>query len=207
MKHRGTTDPFPTTVEIRRGRRRTVEVALENGRFVARVPRSAGGPALDELIGRLRAQVWERLRRESVFDDHGLHLRALEVCRAWFRGIELPPFRVCFSRRQHKRWGSCTYDGRMGRIRVSAHLMGHPVWLIDSILHHEIAHLLVPDHGPRFQELMRQNPRYDRAQGYLEALEQSARLGEVAPLRLRAGLDDRPDDRPPQPGLFEATSD
>ncbi|HKK70665.1 MAG TPA: M48 family metallopeptidase [Candidatus Krumholzibacteria bacterium] len=207
MKHHAITDPFPDTVEIRRGRRRTVEVALENGRFVARVPRSAGGPELDALIDRLRTQVWQRLQRESVFDDHGLCERSLEVCRAWFPRIELPPFRVRFSRRQHKRWGSCTYDGRTGRIRISAHLMGHPVWLIDAVLHHEIAHLLVPDHGPHFQELVRRNPDHDRAQGYLEALEHSDRLGEVAPVRLRARLDDRSDDRPPQRGLFEATPD
>lgn len=187
MKPRAT-DPFPATVEIRRGRRRTIEVALENGRFVARVPLRAGGAHLQETIARLRIALWERLQRESVFDDATLAERARRVERRWFEGRGLPPYTVRFSRRQHKRWGSCTFDGRRGRIRLSAYLMGHPRWVIDAVLHHEMAHLLVPDHGPRFQELVRSDPDHDRAQGYLEALETTARLGEVAPERLTASL-------------------
>ena len=187
MKPRAT-DPFPAAVEIRRGRRRTVEVALENGRFVARVPHRAEGPQLQATIARLRASLWERLQKDSVFDDANLAERARIVQSRWFGERTLPPFTVRFSRRQNKRWGSCTFDGRRGRIRLSAHLMGHPRWVIDAVLHHEIAHLLVPDHGPRFQDLVRANPDHDRAQGYLEALETVDRLGEVAPLRLAASL-------------------
>lgn len=200
-------DPFPRDVEIRRGKRRTIEVALENGRFVARVPRRATGPRLDATIARLRATLWEKLQRESVFDDAGLRDRAIAVCERWFRNVRLPPFEVTFSRRQHKRWGSCTFDGRRGRIRLSAHLMGHPCWVIDAILHHEIAHLVVADHGPVFQQMMRENPDFERSQGYLEALENVTRLGEVAPLRLAASLEDEsPNDTTPQPDLFDDQS-
>lgn len=191
MKPRAT-DPFPEAVEIRRGRRRTIEVALENGRFVARVPQRADGPSLREAIVRLRRSLWEKLQKDSVFDDEALAARADVIRRAWFRGVALPPFDVRFSRRQNKRWGSCTFDGRRGRLRISAHLMGHPRWVIDAVLHHEMAHLLVADHGPRFQELVRANPDHDRAQGYLEALETRDRLGESAPARLAASLDDEP---------------
>lgn len=195
------TDPFPRTVEIRRGRRRTIEVALENGRFVARVPRRAGGPRLEQAIDRLRAALWEKLQRESVFDDDTLRARARLVTTRWFADHALPPFDVCFSRRQNKRWGSCTFDGRRGRLRISAHLMGHPRWVIDAVLHHEIAHLLVHDHGPRFRRLVETNPDHDRAQGYLEALETMDRLGEEAPVRLAASLD--VEAATAQPGLFD----
>ena len=171
------TDPFPRRIEIRRGRRRTVQLSLEDGHFVARVPERARGPKLDTTLEQLRVQLWERLRRESVWTDEDLTVLARAVAREHLSDLDLPPWTVRFSRRQHKRWGSCTFDGKTGRIRLSAHLIGHPRWVIAQVLLHELIHLLVHDHGPRFAELVERSPDHDRGRGYLEALETVERLG------------------------------
>ena len=52
---------------------------------------------------------------------------------------------------QQQRWGSCTIDD--GSIRLSHRLQGMPAWVIDYVLLHELAHLLVPGHGPEFWAL------------------------------------------------------
>jgi predicted metal-dependent hydrolase len=170
-------DPFPRRIEVRPGRRRSVQLSLEDGRFVARVPARAAGPKLDATLGELRRQLWARLRRESVWTDDDLHDLAREVADAHLSDLDLPPWTTRFSRRQNKRWGSCTFDGREGRVRISAHLIGHPRWVIAQVLLHELIHLVVHDHGPCFQALMQRSPDHDRGRGYLEALESVERLG------------------------------
>ena len=195
-----------------------MELSLERGRFVARVPARASGTRLESMLTRLRAQLWERLRGESVYDEPTLERRARLVADRHLDDLPLPPWTVQFSRRQQKRWGSCTFDGTSGRIRISAHLIGHPNWVVDAVLLHELIHLVVFDHGPRFQALLARDPQRDRALGYLEALESLDRLG---PLVIEELLDSLADEAPAhddarqaggrrtQLGLFgaEATAD
>jgi hypothetical protein len=66
-----------------------------------------------------------------------------------------------------KRWGSCTPDE--GRIRISNRLTSVPIWVLDSVLVHELAHLQVEDHGPGFDELVNRYELSERAKGYLIA--------------------------------------
>lgn len=194
-------DPFPRRIELRPGRRRSIELSLEGGHFVARIPDSAAGPRLEAALDRLREQLWQRLQRESVYTDDALAELAGQVVRSHLGDLALPPWTVRFSRRQHKRWGSCSFDGQRGTIRISAHLMGHPRWVIADVLLHELTHLLVHDHGPGFRRLIRRSPDHERGQGYLEALETVERIGPkisaTAPLE---------EDTPLQAGLFSAGS-
>jgi hypothetical protein len=43
-----------------------------------------------------------------------------------------------------------------------------PAWVVDYVLVHELAHLLVPGHGPEFWAVVDAFPRTERARGYLE---------------------------------------
>ena len=122
-------DPFPRRIEVRPGRRRSVQLSLEDGRFVARVPARAAGPKLDATLGELRRQLWARLRRESVWTDDDLHDLAREVADAHLSDLDLPPWTTRFSRRQNKRWGSCTFDGREGRDHTCQRPWWMPPWM------------------------------------------------------------------------------
>ena len=66
------------------------------------------------------------------------------------------------------RWGSCTPADRT--IRLSRRLLGLPDYVVDYVLLHELTHLLVPGHGPRFWEAMSRYERLERARGFLEGL-------------------------------------
>ena len=53
-------------------------------------------------------------------------------------------------------------------------------WLVDYVLVHELAHLLVTGHGPRFWAEVEGYPRSERARGYLEGVAAAAGL-DIAP--------------------------
>ena len=55
-------------------------------------------------------------------------------------------------RRMKTRWGSCT--PKTGRIRLNVALSEYPPECLEGVLVHELCHLWVPNHGPRFYALM-----------------------------------------------------
>lgn len=79
---------------------------------------------------------------------------------------------------QTTRWGSCT--PAEGTIRLSHHLQGMPGWVVDYVLLHELAHLLVPRHGPAFWSVLEPYPHTDRARGFLHGVAHAWRTGEGA---------------------------
>ena len=55
-------------------------------------------------------------------------------------------------RRMKTRWGSCTT--KIGAIRINLDLIHYPDSCLDYILLHELLHIRVPNHGPKFRALM-----------------------------------------------------
>jgi predicted metal-dependent hydrolase len=86
------------------------------------------------------------------------------------------PTSVTWSSRQRHRWASCSPSD--GTIRVSDRLQDVPPWVLDTVLLHELAHLLHPDHGPAFQALANRHPRAGDATiflaGYAAGLDRAA---------------------------------
>ncbi len=66
----------------------------------------------------------------------------------------------------HKyRWGSCTVNNN---IHLNWRLIKAPVFVIDYVIAHELAHLLEPNHTPRFWNIVStQVPNMDRARSWL----------------------------------------
>jgi hypothetical protein len=166
-------DPFPKKIEIHRARRRSVELALQDGVLVARAPQRMPAGELREMLGDLRVELWRQYRGSHCFGVDGLVACATKARKRWLADIDLPGFTVRFAGRMRKRWASCTAPvaaGAGGSIRVSQALEGHPNWLLEHLLLHELIHLLHPNHGAEFRRLMARSPLADRASGYLEAL-------------------------------------
>ena len=47
--------------------------------------------------------------------------------------------------------------------------MRYPLWVLDYVIVHELAHLAEPNHGPRFHALVARYPKAERATGFLMA--------------------------------------
>ena len=105
-----------------------------------------------------------RFERRASTDTIDLEERA----RALAARYDLPePGSIRWVDNQHSRWGSCTIVDRT--IRISSRLAGWPGWVLDYVVVHELAHLVVPDHGPAFHALVDRYPRAERARGFLIA--------------------------------------
>jgi predicted metal-dependent hydrolase len=161
-------------VEVRRShrRQRTVTAYREGGRVVVCVParftEAEERHWIDTMLNRLAAR--ERRRTPS---DGRLLVRSRELSRRHLDG-RADPVSVRWSADQRSRWGSCTPAD--GSIRVSDRLKGVPGWVLDYVLVHELAHLLVVDHGPAFWALVDRYPRAERARGFLDGLSHASGL-------------------------------
>lgn len=169
----------PGTVEVRRSarRRRTVSAYREGGRTIVLIP--ARMSAAEEkrwvalMLDKLAAQESRR-----VLGDDALAARAGRLSGQYLGGRAVPGT-VRWVTNQNTRWGSCT--PAEASIRLSHRLQGMPEYVVDYVLLHELAHLLVPGHGPDFWRLLDAYPRTERARGYLEGVVAAGRLPHLPP--------------------------
>lgn len=165
----------PALVDVRRSarRRRTVSAYRDGDRTVvlipARMSRAEERRWVSVMLERLAAQ--DAKLRPS---DTELLARARDLSSRWLDG-KARPRSVRWATNQGARWGSCTPVD--GSIRLSSRLQGMPSWVVDYVLVHELAHLLVPGHGPDFWAHVDRFPRTERARGYLEGVSATAELG------------------------------
>ena len=99
-------------------------------------------------------------------------------CRRSISTAEPTPSSVRWVDNQQHRWGSCTPDERHDQDLHPP--QGMPAWVVDYVIIHELVHLLVPSHGPRFWALVEHYPKAERARGFLEGFSvggQTARGG------------------------------
>jgi predicted metal-dependent hydrolase len=165
-------------VEVRRSKRRrqTVSAYRDGDKVVvllpARMSRAEEKRWVADMLSRLQRSETRR-RSPARNSDEALAARCAELSvkylsgKALPRGIRwVPPMRTL--------WASCTPSE--ATIRVSERLRDVPGWVLDYVLVHELAHLLVPGHGPDFWRWVRRYPKTERAIGYLEGLSAAANL-------------------------------
>lgn len=145
-----------SAVEVRRSARRsrTVSAYREGDRTIVLIPARMSEAEEQRWVGvmldKLAAQESKR-----VIGDRELADRA-ERLSGQYLGDRARPASVRWVTNQNTRWGSCT--PAEGSIRLSHRLQGMPEYVLDYVLLHELAHLLVPGHGPRFWRLLEAYP-------------------------------------------------
>ncbi|MEU2224502.1 M48 family metallopeptidase [Streptomyces sp. NPDC018347] len=166
-----------SAIEVRRSarRRRTVSAYREGDRTVVLIPARMSKAEEQRwvalMLDKLAAQESKR-----VLGDTELTERAERLSAQYFDG-RARPASVRWVTNQNTRWGSCT--PAEGSIRLSHRLQGMPEYVVDYVLCHELAHLLVPGHGADFWRLLESYPRTERARGYLEGVAAAGRLPHV----------------------------
>lgn len=156
-----TSQGTPPVQVVRSTRRvKTAQARFVDGRIKVMVPASMSDAEERACVDRLVAQI-QRRRASSRID---LPRRA----RALAQRLGLPrPRTIEWSDRQALRWGSCSVTD--GSIRISTRVAGMPGWVLDAVIVHELAHLVVPHHGDEFHELAGRYELTERARGYLIA--------------------------------------
>ncbi|MGW0856677.1 M48 metallopeptidase family protein [Streptomyces sp. NPDC002690] len=182
---RGATRPIRPTatsaVEVRRSdrRRRTVSAYREGDRTIVLIPSRMSEAEERRWVGVMLDKLAAQESRR-VLGDGALVERAASLSVQYLQG-RARPASVRWVTNQNTRWGSCT--PAEGSIRLSHRLQGMPEYVVDYVLVHELAHLLVPGHGPDFWRLLEAYPRTERARGYLEGVVAADRLPHLPTAR------------------------
>ncbi|WP_461187212.1 YgjP-like metallopeptidase domain-containing protein [Arthrobacter sp. Z4-13] len=162
-------------VEVRRSARRTRTVAAfwENGTAVVAIPARFTAAQEKEWVQRMLAKLHRQGERRSASgrkrpaSDAALAAHADQLS-ARYLGGKAAPASVRWVSNQNSRWGSAT--PAEGTIRLSDKLRPMPQWVIDYVLLHELAHLLVAGHNAAFWKLLEAYPETARAKAYLEGV-------------------------------------
>lgn len=131
-------------------------ILFENSKFV--VPKALAGDRK-----RLFQRWYRKKAKEKILPRVQLHARSL--------GVDYNQVRISGSR---YRWGSCT---PRDNIVLNWRLIKAPMFVVDYVILHELAHLLESNHTPRFWNIIRsQIVNYEKAKSWLrengEILEQ-----------------------------------
>ena len=164
-------DPPPIDIVRSARRRRTISAYRSGDRIVVQVPARMSRAEEALWVEKMVRRVLAGERRRGC-TDADLLARARRLAAEHLHG-RVEPLAVRWVDNQQRRWGSCTPADRT--IRLSRRLAAMPDYVIDYVLLHELAHLLEPGHGTAFRALVASYPKHERAEGYLEAMDATAR--------------------------------
>ncbi|MBT2249890.1 M48 family metallopeptidase [Arthrobacter sp. BHU FT2] len=202
------TTPDGAPVEVRRSARRTRTVAAfwEDGTAVVAIPARFTAAQEAEWVDRMLAKLHRQGERRSASgrkrpaSDAALAAHAAQLSARYLGGRAVPAS-VRWVSNQNSRWGSAT--PAEGSIRLSDKLKPMPQWVIDYVLLHELAHLLVAGHNAAFWKLLEAYPDTQRAKAFLEGVAFATSRG-LPPGGRQAGTDDR---ALPEPGGWPEDAD
>jgi len=167
-------------VEVRRSqrRRRTVSAYRDGERVVVLIPDQFSRAEESEWVDRMLARLAARENR--LISDEALLARAQYLIKRYLSDHDgvVVPASIRWVTNQNGRWGSCTPADRT--IRISHRMQEMPDWVLDYVLLHELAHLVVPSHNADFWALVGRYPKAERARGYLEGVAAAAAFESAA---------------------------
>lgn len=152
----------PVEVRASSRRKRTINARWEDGKIVVLVPERLPRSQRDSLVN----EMVERLMKRAPGIHSGdtlLEERAAALSDEHLGGVR--PASIRWVGNQRRRWGSCNTFSH--EIRISDRLRPVPSWVLDSVIFHELVHLIVPDHTRRFREMAARYPRMAEADAFL----------------------------------------
>jgi predicted metal-dependent hydrolase len=162
----GSKGPMKTEIRRSKKRKKTVQAKIVANRLIIFAPEWIDDKRLGEIIEKIRKKLKRRELKRRLDEKGNLEKTAQSLNRRYFSG-RIKFNSIEWSTNQSKRFGSCQY--REGKIRISHRLAQMPEWVRDYVIVHELAHLLEPNHSPRFWKLANRYPYTERARGFLMA--------------------------------------
>ncbi len=152
---------------IRTGRRmRTASARVVKDTMYVRVPDNIPAGDLSRIVGELRRKLEKKLLKDRLNSHDDLKQRAGKLNKKYFSGA-LKFCSIGYVTGQRAKFGCC--DTRKRVIRIAHHVASMPVWVREYVIMHELAHLIEPNHGRAFWEIVDKYPLAERAKGFLTA--------------------------------------
>ena len=159
-----------TKVEVRRSKRakRNVTAHRDNEKTVVTVPTRMAKRDIADYVNELVTRLDDRDERstsQALLEQRARQLSKQYLVQDLFE-THFVPVSIRWVTNQNARWGSCTPSE--GTIRLSHRMVRMPTYVIDSVIIHELIHLLIADHSEDFYELMNKYPDQEKAKAYLD---------------------------------------
>lgn len=166
---------LPPNMQVRRtGRRKKTVAAVREGNLtVLYAPLRMPNYEIEEMAEELQQRL-DRIDPRAFYSDQELLDRA-EYLSATYLFSSAQPKSVSWSEKLTNAWGIC--NPLHQTINLAARLKGLPQYVIDYVLLHELVHLICTDHGRDFDTFMKLFEKKERAEGYLDALDELGSSG------------------------------
>jgi len=177
--------------------RRTLSIELKNGGVTVRAPYFTSKARIREFVQKHTRWIQNNLkkvRRQQAAQENANRLTQKELDALYAKAKAVLPERVSYYasllhvkygritiRCQRTKWGSCSAKGNLN---FNCLLMLCPDDVRDSVVAHEVSHLLELNHSARFYEVLYGIfPDYDRCRKWLtqNGAALMARAAEAAP--------------------------
>ena len=145
-------------------RRRTVSARMVKDTLLVSAPLLLAPEKLDKMVTDF-ASKFEKKRIKSQLDQNdNLMERAGKINKEYFAN-RLKLNSIEYVTDQNCKFGCCNY--RSTNIRISHRIGLMPEWVRDYVVLHEMAHLVEPNHGQAFWDIVSRYKLAERARGYL----------------------------------------
>jgi len=122
---------------------------------------------LEKMIDNFKVRFERRKLKVELNIERPLAEIAAKLNERYF-GSKLKINSIEYSTGQNSGFGCCNH--RDASIRISHRLSRMPEWVRDCVIIHEMAHLVEPNHGPAFWNIVSRYELAERAKGYLMAV-------------------------------------
>jgi predicted metal-dependent hydrolase len=147
-----------------KARRRTIQAKLLDDKTIkVMAPYHSDQAFIDEFIKKSVKKLKVRTKisgESSTLENRAAMLRDRFI-------PEAPDFSIGYSDSLKTTWGKCFVRDK--NIIINPKLKDFPLWVLDLVIIHEIAHIIYPDHGRNFRSLVSRYRLKERATGYLMA--------------------------------------
>ncbi len=150
-----------------RRRRRTVSARMVKDTLLVHAPAALSPERLETIVADFKIKFEKKRIKDDLERNEPLEDIADRLNQKYFAG-KLRIHSIEYSIKHNSKFGCCLY--KSGDIRISHKVGLMPKWVRDYVIIHEMAHLLEPNHGRAFWELMSHYKFSERAKGYLMAV-------------------------------------
>jgi hypothetical protein len=148
-------------------RRRTISARMVKECLIVSAPHHVPQERLDTIIDGFKIKFQKRRLKEALDRKQRLCEIAARLNEKYFaNALKINSIEYVID--QNSKYGCCNYTQRSIRISHKVGLM--PSWVRDYVLIHEMAHLLEPNHGKAFWDIVSRYELAERARGYLLAM-------------------------------------
>ena len=161
-------EAISSNVKIIRSRRRrkTISARIVRNVMVVYAPAAISDSELGNVIDKFKKRFKKRELKKKLDRTQDLKIMADRLNKKYFSG-RLKIQSIEYSANQDRIFGCCSH--KASKIRISHRVAEMPHWVRDYVIFHEMAHLVEPNHGKSFWQIVSRYNLAERAKGYLIA--------------------------------------